>query len=190
MTFDEIVRARYSVRDYDPDRPVPPEHITAMFEAARLAPSANNSQNWRLIAVTDRALLDKLSTEGMRTLGANKFMRKAPLIVVGCSKIDLLVNRVFGKIVATDYYQIDLGIALEHLVLKATELGLGTCWVGWFREENVKGILNVPDPVRVHVMIAVGYHRDPDAPPSKRRRKALDKITFSNKWGETQEESR
>ncbi|HPG66867.1 MAG TPA: nitroreductase family protein [Candidatus Hydrogenedentes bacterium] len=187
MTFDEIVRARHSVRAYDSERPVPEEHILAIAEAGRLAPSANNSQTWRFIAVTDRELLAQLSTEGMRALGANKFMREAPLIIVGCAKRDLLVNKVFGRIADTDYYQIDLGIAMEHMALKATELGLGTCWVGWFNEDRAKEILAIPEDVRVHVMLAVGYPRDPAAPQKPHKRKPLDRILFRNRWAETAE---
>ena len=184
MTLDEIIRARHSVRAYDADRPVPAEHIRAMCEAARLAPSANNSQTWRFIAVTDRGLLDRIAREGMQRRMLNRFLREAPVIIVGCSKVDLVTNKVFGRIVGTDYYQIDLGIALEHLVLKATELGLGTCWVGWFNETNVKKILGIPGAVRVHVMIAVGYPKDPQAVPAQHKRKPLDKILFMNTWGE------
>ncbi len=71
---------------------------------------------------------------------------------------------------------------MEHMVLKATELGLATCWMGWFNEEAVKAILNIPDRVRTHVMVAVGYAKDPGSVPKAHTRKPLDEILFMNSW--------
>lgn len=187
MTLDEIIRARHSVRAYDTSRPVPIEHIHAICEAARLAPSASNTQPWRFIAVTERPLLDRIATEGMEKRVINRFLAQAPLIIVGCSKIDLITNKIFGKIVDTPYYLIDMGIGLEHLVLKATELGLGTCWIGWFNEEKVKEILNIPPYVRVHVMITLGYPADPADMTGPHKRKPLERLLFMNAWGERAE---
>ena len=183
MTFDEVVRARHSVRAYA-DRPVPAEDIRAICEAARLAPSASNTQTWRFIAVTDRELLDRLCKEGMRKVVSNKWSRQAPLIIVGCSKRDIMANPLGRHMMDSEYYQIDMGIAMEHLVLKATDLGLATCWIGWFNEEGVKRVLGIPDKVRVHVMATVGYAKEGTVVPALHKRKPLDKILFYNGWSE------
>jgi len=70
---------------------------------------------------------------------------------------------------------------MEHMVLKATELGLGTCWIGWFDETNIKDILGIPNKIKVSALLAVGYPKD--APGKKRKRKPAEKIAFSEKWG-------
>jgi nitroreductase len=180
MTFDEIVAARHSVRGFE-SKPVPREHIAAMAEAARWAPNACNSQTWRFIAVTDPAVMKRLCTEGMRAVVNNKWMREAPLIIVGCSCLDLFVNKLGSRISGIDYYMIDFGIAMEHIVLKATELGLGTCWVGWFNDQKVKEILEIPPKVRAMALLAIGYSKEKKV--AKRTRKPLEKILFDNTWG-------
>ncbi len=180
MTFDDIVRSRRSVREYQ-RRPVKEEDIIALCEAARWAPSACNAQTWRFIAVTDRKRIDQLCDEALRPVIRNKWLRQAPVIIVGCSQLDIVANRIGTRVTGIEYYQIDLGIAMEHMVLKATELGLGTCYVGWFREDKVKEILKIPERVRVSALLAVGYAAD--TPPKKRSRKPLSKILFSETWG-------
>ena len=179
MNFDEIIAARHSVRAYT-DTPVTREQILAMLEAARAAPSASNSQTWRFIVVTDPEVRARLCDEGMMPVIRNKFMREAPCIIVGCAQPDLIANRLGTGFTGIEYYQIDMGIALEHLVLKATELGLGTCWVGWFREDRVKEILNIPGKVRVLALISVGYSREKQI--AARSRKPLDKIAWADSW--------
>jgi nitroreductase len=101
--------------------------------------------------------------------------------MVGCSRLDIVANRIGSRVTGTEYFQIDLGIAMEHMVLKATELGLGTCWIGWFREERIREILSIPGRIRVCALLAVGYPKD--APPPRRSRKPMEKILFSERWG-------
>ncbi len=180
MTFDEIVEKRYSVRNYDPARPVPREYLLAMCEAARQAPTANNSQTGRYIVVTDPELRARLCAEGMGPVVKNRWMRDAPAVIVGCAKLDFLANKIGTAMTGVEYYAIDLGIAVEHMVLKATELGLGTCWVGWIHEENIRRILDIPANVRVLTMLAVGYAKDNTIPA--RKRKSLGSIVFSERW--------
>jgi nitroreductase len=183
MTFDEILTARRSVRAFDPERPVPPEHVLAMCEAAQLAPSACDTQIARFIAVTDPELRRQVCGQGMGSVVRNKFSAKAPLILVGCADIDVAANRVAGKIIGLEYYQLDMGIAMEHIVLKATELGLGTCWLGWNNEETLRTILGIPSRARVMALIAVGYSTRTTAP--KRRRTPLSRVLFGDQWGGT-----
>jgi nitroreductase len=181
MTLDEIISARHSVRAFDPDRPVTQEQVSAMCEAARLAPSACNSQVWRFIAVTDPEQRRRICARGMGPILRNKFMRAAPLIIVGCAELDIIANKIGTKFTGIEYYQLDMGIAMEHIVLKATELGLGTCWVGWINEDNLREILGIPGHVRVMALLAVGYSTETVSP--KRTRKPLRKIVFRDGWG-------
>lgn len=179
MELDKIFEARHSVRAYA-DTPVPHEHILAMLEAARAAPSASNSQTWRFIVVTDPEVRAQLCDDGMMPVIRNKFMREAPVIIVGCAQPDIVANKLGTRFSGIEYYQIDMGIALEHLVLKATELGLGTCWVGWFREDRVKEILGVPGKVRVLALISAGYSNEQNV--AVRSRRPLNKIAWANRW--------
>lgn len=180
MRFDQIVENRRSTRSFD-SRPIEKKDLLAIVEAARLAPSACNSQTWRFIAVTDRETLQRICREAMRPVIPNRWLEQAPLIVVGCSQLDIIANRIGTRVTGIEYYQIDLGIAMEHMVLKATELGLGTCWIGWFKEDKIKEILEIPDRIKVSVMLAVGFSKEQKL--KKRGRKPLRKILFSEKWG-------
>ena len=182
MSLDQIIEKRISVRAYD-TKPVPGRHIVAMCEAARAAPSACNSQTWRFIAVTDRRLIERICREAMRPVIPNKWLARAPLVMVGCSQLDIVANRLGAKVTGVEYYQIDLGIAMEHMVLKATELGLGTCWIGWFKEKRIKELLGIPGRVKVSALLAVGYPAGD--PPAQRGRKPLEHILFNNQWGRT-----
>ena len=110
-------------------------------------------------------------------------MVQAPVVIVGCSQLDILANRFGTKITGVEYYQIDMGIAIEHMVLKATELGLGTCLIGWFKENRVKEILEIPKRIKVSAMLAIGYPKV--APSRKIKRKPVEKIAFSDKWGQS-----
>ena len=153
----------------------------AICEAARIAPSACNSQTWRFIAVTDRERIQRICKEAMRPVIPNRWLDQAPLLIVGCSQLDIVANRIGTRISGIEYYRIDLGIAMEHMVLKATELGLGSCWIGWFSEEKAKKILNIPKKIKVSAMLAIGYPQE--APKKSRSRKKMDEILFSEKWG-------
>jgi nitroreductase len=154
-----------------------------MCEAARLAPSACNSQTWRFVAVTDRETIRRICCEAMRPVIPNRWLEQAPLIIVGCSRLDLVANRIGTAVTGTEYYRIDLGIAMEHMVLKATELGLGTCWIGWFREEKIRELLDIPKKIMVSALLAVGYPKEPVM--TKRSRKPLRDILFRDRWGKS-----
>jgi nitroreductase len=178
--LDAIIHRRRSVRAYD-GRPVSAAQIRAICEAARLAPSACNSQTWRFVAVTRSETISRICTEAMRPVIPNRWLGQAPLLIVGCAKLDIIANRIGSRITGTEYYQIDMGIAMEHMVLKATEMGLGTCWIGWFKEERVRQILSIPPRIRVCALLSVGHPKI--EPPKKRSRKPLEQIVFAERWG-------
>jgi len=182
MKFDQILRRRRSTRSFD-SRPVNKKDVISIVEAARLAPSACNSQTWRFVTVTRREIIRKICHEAMRPVIPNRWLEQAPLVFVGCSQLDVFANRIGSGVTGIEYYQIDLGIAMEHMVLKATELGLGTCWIGWFDESTLKKILTIPKKIKVSALLAVGYPKDESS--GKRKRKPLEKIVFSEKWGQT-----
>ncbi len=176
--FLELVNKRYSVRDYL-DKPVEREKIELCLESARLAPSACNSQPWKFIVVDDpelkNTLCDRIFSGPYIT---NKFAKEAPVIVIVVSEKANFLSRVGGMLRDTRYYLIDIGIAVEHFVLQATELGLGTCWLGWFNEKEAKKVLSIPEEKKIDVVLSVGY---PAKPQPKRIRKSLQEISSFNK---------
>ena len=169
----EVIEKRRSVRKFM-SRPVEKEKIIKIIEAARLSPSASNRQPWRFVVVTDRELLSRVVKESLGVI--NRWARSAPLIIVGCSVRKSLISHYIGEaIIGVHYHLIDVAIALEHLVLEAGELGLSTCWIGWFNARRLKRILNIPMAWKIVSLIAVGYaHKDLEIRP--RKRLPLEKI--------------
>ena len=160
MDFLELVMKRSSVRKYAP-RPVGRNLIDKCLEAARLSPSACNCQPWQFIIVDkdeSRLKLCKAMLSGV--YGMNSFVYQAPvLVVVLADSVNWLV-KVCNVLRNTKMYLFDIGIACNSFCLQASELGLGTCMLGWFNERKVKKLLSIPRNKRVSVVITLGY---PDA---------------------------
>ena len=158
MPLLDLIKNRKSVRNFL-DRPVEREKIMMCLEAARLAPSACNSQPWTFIVVDDKQLKEKLSNAAFSGIySINAFCKMAPVIVVVISERSKFFAIAGGTFRGTKYYLVDIGIAGEHFVLQSEELGLGTCWIGWFNEEAVKSILNIPQHKKIDILIALGYY--------------------------------
>jgi len=168
MTVLEAIRKRYSCRAYQ-DKPIEREKLESIFEAARLAPSAKNLQDWRFVAVTDKETKRKIA----QAANNQTFLQNAGAIIVACS----VSNEVMrcGQAVGP----IDVAIALEHIALQATELGLATCWIGSFYPEKVRPIVGVPENVAIIELMAVGYPADS---PKEPNRQSLEKIVCYEKW--------
>ena len=154
----------------------------ACLEAARLAPSACNSQPWKFIVVDDEALKNDLCDSAFRGLyKISAFAKTAPVLIAIVSEKSKFWARVGGKIRDIKYYLIDIGIAGEHFVLQAQELGLGTCWIGWFDEQPVKSLLHVPKDKRIDVLISLGYPAVEDN-TSGHDREPMNQITTYNSY--------
>ena len=177
-TVLETIQKRYSVRGFK-DTPVDRKLILSITEAARLAPSACNAQPSRFIAVTEKSLLKEIVLNGLGGVVPNKWALSAPVIIVGCAQLNLLTHRVAEAVKGIHYHQIDLGIAMEHMVLRATELGLGTCWIGWFKAKHIKKILQIPRNWKIISLLALGYPQEVST--SHTPRLDLEKILFFNK---------
>ena len=176
MSLREIIARRVSCRAYKAD-PVAEEHLRQILEAARLAPSACNQQPWRFAVVRDPDLRRRIVEEGFLPGIKMTWAIDAPVHVVIGMERSFVTHRLAASVSGVDYPWVDIGIAGEHLVLAATELGLGTCWIGWIKPRVVARIVGWPASVKPVVVITVGYARDPDAaalPAS--RRKALDEL--------------
>ncbi len=175
------LQARRSCRHYDAGRPVPRELLERCVEAARLAPSACNRQPWRLVIADAPDVLARLRAEARKPGIPHPWWEQVPVFVALCARLDVLTHRVAPLFSGLPYYLIDLGIAGEHFVLAAETLGLGTCWIGWFRERAVKRILDIPGTYRVVSLLSVGWPA-PDADTRRSARLSLDDIRRWNRW--------
>lgn len=182
IDFLSLVKNRQSDRAYL-DKPVENEKLMRCLEAARLAPSACNSQPWTLIVVDNKELKDKVAEATASTLlPLNHFTKQAPIHVVIVQETPKLVSRVGGAIKDKEYPLIDIGITVEHFCLQAASEGLGTCILGWFNEKKVKKLLNIPSNRRALLIITLGY---PAKPTREKKRKELDEMVCFNKYGKS-----
>ncbi len=176
--FLNIVQTRQSVRKYT-DRPVEREKLIQCVEAARLAPSAENVQPWHFLIVDDPELKNKLADQAFSgVFRPTLWAKKAPVLVVILATPDILANRIGKQITGIQYYLLDIGIAGEHFVLQARELGLGTCWIGWFNAKGVKKALNIPKKYRPVSILSVGYPETEHI--REKKRNTIETICFFN----------
>ncbi len=168
MTVIEAIRKRYSCRTYQ-DKPIKQEKLDQLLEAARLAPSAKNLQDWRFVVVIEKETRQKVAACTNRP----EVFSKAGAIVAACSVSDEVMR--CGQAVAP----IDVSIALEHIALQSTELGLGTCWIGSFETEKVRAILDIPADINIIELMTVGYPADE---PKEPNREPIEKIVCYDKW--------
>lgn len=181
MALLELLKHRKSIRNFL-DRPVEREKIMMCLEAARIAPSACNSQPWKFIVVDDTEVKNKLCSRAFSGVySINSFCKTAPVIVAVVSEKSKFLARIGGMFRGTKYYLIDIGIACEHFVLQAEDLSLGTCWIGWFDEQAVKSILNVPKSKKIDIMIALGYY-EREKLGAEHGREPIDKIASFNSY--------
>jgi len=181
VKFLDLVKTRQSVKKYL-DKPIEREKIERCLEAARLAPSANNSQPWSFIVVDDPKLKEAVARKTFdRVISFNKFSLQAPVLIVLLSERPSFFSRIGSAVKDKQFSLIDIGITAEHLCLQAAEEGLGTCMLGWFNEKGVKKLLNIPFTKRIELIITIGYPESDQIPPKKR--KSIDQIRSYNNYG-------
>lgn len=180
MEFMDVIRNRKSVRSYIP-QPVEDEKLEQVLEAGRLAPSWANKQCWHYIVVTSAEAKKKLAGAGGLT---NNWLKQAPVVIIACADPSLSGSRN-----GIDYFAVDVAISLEHMVLAAADLGLGTCWIGYFNEDKIKNALNIPDDIRVVALTPLGYPKGSGIRDRLSRavigssyRKPVDEIAHYNDW--------
>ena len=168
MDFMELTKKRESCRAYR-DAPVEREKLLRCLEAARLAPSACNSQPWRYVVADEPAQVREMVScvyDGETPI--NRFARQVPVfvaVVEGAAKL----SPMLGDVDQQEYAQIDLGLSVAQFCLEAAEQGLGTCIMGWFQEEKVKAAMGIPEDRKVRLILALGYPES-DTPRAKARR--------------------
>ncbi len=168
MDVFEAINKRYSCRAYE-DRPIEQAKLDRVLDAARLAPSAKNLQDWRFVVVTD------VDTKAQLAEAANnqKFVAGAAAVIVACSNNDHVMT--CGQAIGP----IDVSIALEHIALQAVAEGLATCWIGAFQTNKVKDVLGIPADIAVIELMPIGYPADRQESP---RREPIEKIVCYEQW--------
>lgn len=162
MSVFDTIKDRRSIRVYKGER-IPKDKLEKLLEAARLAPSAANRQNWKFIVVENEQIKNQLVT----ACNNQAFVGTASHVIAGIGDS------------SQKWHQVDLAIALEHVVLEAVELELGTCWIGAFNEDEVKKILKIPQDKKVVALLTVGV---PAESPTARPRKAMEEIVAYNEY--------
>ena len=169
MEFAELIKKRYSVRAYKPD-PVEEEKLRQVLEAARLAPTATNRQPFQIIVIRTAGREADLR----RVYGRDWFVQ-APLVICACGIPAQNWVRSDGK----NYNDVDVTIAMDHLILAAANLGLGTCWIGAFDPAAAREVLGLPEGVEPVAFTPLGYPADR---PRSKKRKALSELVRYERW--------
>lgn len=170
MTILKEIQRRRSVREYDA-RPIEEEKLERVLEAGRLAPTARNQQDWRILIISEASLRQRLVDEASPH---QPFLKQAPILLAACA-----LNPSYVMRCGHPAYLIDLAIVLDHISLQAVREGLGTCWIGSFDENRAKEVLGVPQAVRIVELMSLGY---PSHLPAARNRKPFAELFRRGEW--------
>lgn len=165
MSLLDLILTRRSIRRYE-NKDIPEEVLQQILETGRQAPSAANRQPIHFVIVTDRDILKNLCDNLI-----NRFVKYAPVAIVGCADIKSLLT---GK-----WAVVDATIAMENMVIAAWTLGIGSCWIGACNEEKVKELLKIPDKWKFVALLTFGY---PAEQPKQRKKKPLEKMFSFNSF--------
>lgn len=170
MDFHELIRTRYSVRSYQA-RDIPEDVLDRILEAFVLAPTAANRQAIGLVVIHTEGREEELR----QIYNTDWFAKEPPIIVCACTIPNKCWTRRDGK----NYADVDVAIAMDHLILAATEEGLGTCWIGAFNVEAARNILKLPEGVEPVAFTPLGYPADS---PGPKLRKKLEQLVHFERW--------
>ena len=163
MDVHEAIRTRRSVRDYG-DTPIPDDALMMILEAARLAPSASNQQNWRFVVVKEEARRKAIA----KAANNQMWIAGAPVIIAAVATEPRSIMTC-----GVPRYAVDLAIAIDHMTLAAAAEGLGTCWIGSFDQRLVRQVLGVSDDCMIVTVLPLGY---PASAAGTKTRKKLEDI--------------
>ncbi|HLA29134.1 MAG TPA: nitroreductase family protein [Syntrophales bacterium] len=169
MNFYELINKRYSVRSYKTE-PVEEEKLAQVLNAVRLAPTAANRQPFQFVVIHTAGREAEL-----KRIYGKEWFSQAPVVICACSVPSQAWSRVDNK----NYNQVDAAIAVDHLILAATDLGLGTCWVAAFDPAAAREILRLPEGVEPIAFTPIGYPADQ---PKEKKRKDLSELIRYESW--------
>jgi nitroreductase len=170
MAFSQLIKQRYSVRAYKPD-PVPEDKLQQVLEAARLAPTASNRQPFQIIVIKTAG-----READLRRIYGREWFTQAPIVLCVCGIPDQAWVRGHDN---KNYTYVDVAIAMDHMVLAATDLGLGTCWIAAFDPQAAHEVLGLPQGVEPVIFTPLGYPADQ---PRPKERKALSDLVRYERW--------
>lgn len=176
-SFKELLLRRQSDRKYMLKK-VEEEKILACLEAGRLSASACNSQPWSFVVVNQEPLLSQVQKR-IATMGMNRFVKQVPVLIAIVLEKPNFTASIGSVIKDKEYPLLDIGIAANNICMQATELGLGSCILGWFDEKGLKHLIDVPEQKRIPLVIALGY---PATVTRKKIRKPLKEIVHFNSY--------
>lgn len=169
MDFQELVGHRYSVRAYKPD-PVEEDKLNLILGAGRMAPTAANRQAFRLIVVHTKGREAEL-----RRIYDRDWFVQAPIVICCCG----MHGENYVREGRRSYLDVDIGIVMDHVILAAADLGLGTCWVGAFNADAAREVLGIPEEVEPIIFTPLGYAADQ---PKPKVRKTLEELVKYENW--------
>jgi nitroreductase len=169
MEFSELIQKRYSVRAYKPN-PVEEEKLQQVLDAARLAPTAANRQPFQIIVIHTEG-----REEELKQIYRRDWFVQPPLVICVCGLPSQAWTRGDGK----NFTDVDVAIAMDHLILAAADAGLGTCWVGAFDPDAAREVLGLPEDVEPIVFTPLGYPADQ---PKAKKRKPLAELVRQERW--------
>ena len=171
MEFDEVIKKRQSIRHFKSKKPDWRDIVEAI-NSARQAPAAGNLHCIKFILVDDKKKINKLAEASQQD-----FVAEANYVIVVCSDLSQVVRSYDER--GEVYARQQAGAAIENFLLKITDVGLSSCWVGAFVDEQVRNILAIPDNINVDAILPVGYSMDKSKQP---RKPDFDKYVYFNKW--------
>jgi nitroreductase len=186
MDVFKAIKWRRSVRRFSKQK-IERKKVLQILEAARLAPSSSNRQAWHFVVVDEPSLIEQIPrTVPVGTRRIVTFIKGAPLVIVGC--YTKAFTHVIAQLTGHENHLIDVSIAMTQMTLAATELGIGTCWVGWYGESRLRRLLDLPRKYRIVALLVLGYPAERSTKESvgdipARSRKQLHEIVSYNKYG-------
>lgn len=177
MEFNKLVKERASIRRYS-SKKIRTEEIVKLIETSNLAPSPGNLQILRYVIIENPETIEKISV-----CCQQRFISQAPVIVVVCSHSENTETAYDKR--AKKYIKQHAGAAIENFLLKATNMGLVSCWVGAFSEHSLRRLLRIPDTIEIEAVLPVGYRLITDKTKQRRKPVLQDRVFFeiySNKY--------
>ncbi len=180
MEFSEVIAQRQSIRNYE-ETPITKEELLELLDHARLAPSWVNKQCWRFVVITEKETIQHITKHSS---AINRWMKNAPCLILACAD-----PTESGHTNKQEYYLVDTAIAMEHLILSATNQGLGSCWIAGYNEDKIKELLLIPKRIRIVAITPIGHPKQQNIREKvtktlvrSTKRKSLEEIVHWEKW--------
>ncbi|TET24902.1 MAG: hypothetical protein E3J78_00455 [Candidatus Cloacimonadota bacterium] len=183
FTLDEVLKKRRSVRVYE-NKMVEKDKLISVVESSMFAPSACNRQPARFIVVTDKGKVEKIIKHSLGGIVSNRWATTVPVFIIACAKRTMFVHTIAARFKNIPYHYLDMGAAIEHLLLKAVEQGLAACWIGWFNRNSIRRILHIPASIEIISLIAIGYESK-QIEGKERVKRMRNEFLFWNEYGKT-----